>query len=136
MQHITRINHLGIRVSDFETARAFYAKLGFRYITGPGGPEPVAIVEHPSGININLILNSNQNLKQNVLMDLAEKHTGYTHVALEVSNMELFISELAEQGIALSSGPMKHPTGVSAFIHDPDDNVIEFIEYVGLSAFE
>ena len=29
MKEITRINHLGLRVSDLEVARAFYEKLGF-----------------------------------------------------------------------------------------------------------
>lgn len=28
-----------------------------------------------------------------------------------------------------------HPTGLSLFIRDPDRNVIEFIEYTGLNAF-
>ena len=37
--------------------RENYEKLGFEFIAGPVGPEPVAIMEHPSGININFILN-------------------------------------------------------------------------------
>ncbi len=28
-----------------------------------------------------------------------------------------------------------HPTGLSLFIRNPDRNVIEFIEYTGLNAF-
>ena len=79
MKEITRVNHIGLRVSDFATSRDFYQQLGFEYITGPAGPEPVAIVEHPSGININFILNANQEDKTNVLMDVETQHTGYTH---------------------------------------------------------
>ncbi len=67
MKGITRINHIGLRVSNFEVACEFYKELGFKYITGPGGPEPVAIIEHPCGITINLILNANQNHKINQL---------------------------------------------------------------------
>ncbi|NQZ90999.1 MAG: VOC family protein [Moritella sp.] len=137
MLGLTRVNHIGLRVSDFETSRDFYAKLGFQYVTGPSGPEPVAIVEHPSGININFILNAakpeDQDAKAtNILMDIATKHTGYTHVALEVEDAELTIRQLAELGISLSAEPMTHPTGTSLFIRDPDNNVIEFIEYTGL----
>ena len=135
MQTITRINHIGLRVSDFETARDFYAQLGFKYITGPGGPEPVAIIEHPSGININFILNANQSDKKNKLMDVVTKHTGYTHIALEVSSADKTLKHLRALGIPLSGGPMQHPTGKSFFIRDPDNNVIEFIEYIGLDAF-
>ena len=58
MKEIIRINHLGIRVKDLTISRTFYEKLGFVFIVGPVGPEPVAIMEHPSGININFILNA------------------------------------------------------------------------------
>lgn len=132
MKQLTRVNHIGIRVSDFITSRDFYAQLGFEYITGPTGPEPVAIVEHPSGININFILNANQSEKKNVLMQPDIKLTGYTHVALEVSDAQAVIKQLAELGIPLSGEPMTHPTGTSFFIRDPDDNVIEFIAYDGI----
>jgi lactoylglutathione lyase len=136
MKELTRINHIGLRVSNFEVARDFYAQLGFKYITGPGGPEPVAIVEHPCGININFILNANQEDNTNVLMDVPTKHTGYTHVALEVTDKAAVLKQLAELNIPLSGEPMNHPTGTSFFIRDPDMNVIEFIEYKGLSAFK
>jgi len=68
MKEISRINHIGLRVRSLEVSWSFYEKLGFVFITGPVGPEPVAIVEHPSGVNINLILNaSEQAPKDNVL---------------------------------------------------------------------
>ncbi len=136
MKELTRVNHIGIRVSDFATSRDFYALLGFKYITGPTGPEPVAIVEHPCGININFILNANQAEKNNVLMQSEVKHTGYTHVAMEVSDAGAVLKQLEQLNIPLSGEPMKHPTGTSFFIRDPDDNVIEFIEYTGISQFK
>lgn len=135
MKAITRVNHIGIRVSDFETSRDFYGKLGFEYIAGPTGPEPVAIVEHPSGININFILNADQPENTNILMDVPEKHTGYTHVAIEVTDAEEVIAELKALEIPLT-GDMKHPTGRSIFIRDPDRNVVEFCEYIGLDALK
>ena len=136
MKGLIRVNHIGIRVSDFVTSRDFYAQLGFNYITGPSGPEPVAIVEHPCGININFILNANQADKKNVLMESAVKHTGYTHVAMEVNDADAVITQLAALNIPLSGEPMNHPTGTSFYIRDPDDNVIEFIEYTGISQFK
>jgi len=136
MKELTRINHIGLRVSNFAVARDFYAQLGFEYITGPGGPEPVAIVEHPCGININFILNANQNDNTNILMDVPTKHTGYTHFAIEISDKDAVLSQLEALNIPLRGEPMQHPTGTSFFIRDPDMNVIEFIEYKGLSAFK
>ncbi|MGH1541552.1 MAG: VOC family protein [Arenicella sp.] len=134
MKTISRVNHIGLRVSNFETSRDFYAQLGFEYITGPVGPEPVAIVEHPSGININFILNANQKDNINQLMDVTTKHTGYTHVALEVHSADELLKGLKKLDIPLSGGPMHHSTGTSFFIRDPDNNVVEFIEYTGLKA--
>ncbi len=128
MKAITSINHIGIRVQDFETSTAFYVKLGFNYIAGPIGPEPVAIVEHPSGININFILNANQADDKNVLMDIETKHTGYTHVALEINDVESVKKELQALGIAIT-GEMNHSTGHAIFIRDPDNNVIELGQF-------
>lgn len=127
MQEIIGINHIGLRVNTLERSRVFYEKLGFTFIIGPIGPEPVAIMEHPSGVNINFILNANSGISNNVLMDISEKHPGYTHVALTVSNLETVQRFLEEQNITITEGPITLPNGaVMLFIRDPDNNVIEF----------
>ena len=95
MKQITGINHVGLRVRSLETARAFYEQLGFEFIVGPIGPEPVAVMLHPSGVNINFILNTTSDASaSNVLMDLPEKHTGFTHIALEIDYLEAVQQQL------------------------------------------
>ncbi|ROS05578.1 lactoylglutathione lyase [Sinobacterium caligoides] len=127
MKEITRINHIGIRVSDLETSREFYEKIGFEFIVGPVGPEPVAVMEHPSGININFILNANQADLENVLMDTPVKHTGYTHMALEITDIDSVKSQLESKNIPITGGPITLPDGATfIFVRDPDSNVIEF----------
>ncbi|MGH8601263.1 MAG: VOC family protein [Gammaproteobacteria bacterium] len=124
---ITGIAHVGIRVHKLDRARAFYELLGFNFVIGPIGPEPVAIMSHPSGIEINFILNASDNSSQNVLMDVKEKHSGYTHIALSVENVLEMKSELEESGIIITEGPITFPGGsTSIFVRDPDRNVIEF----------
>jgi len=126
VKEITRINHIGIRVTDLDSSRDFYAKLGFEFIVGPIGPEPVAIMEHPSGININFILNAAAGNKVNVLMDVQEKHTGYTHMALEITDIESVKKQLSDHGIVITEGPVTLPDGAMfIFVRDPDGNVIE-----------
>jgi lactoylglutathione lyase len=125
MKEITRINHVGLRVTDLEITREFYDKLGFKFIAGPIGPEPVAIMEHPSGVNINFILNSNDQFKKNILMDIPEKHTGYTHVALEITDTEAVENNLQKLGIPITE-KVEYEGAKFFFIRDPDDNVIEF----------
>ena len=127
MKEITGINHIGLRVSTLEQSRAFYEKLGFLFIVGPVGPEPVAVMEHPSGVNINFILNSNSGISNNILMDITKKHPGYTHIALTVSNIETVQTFLDQQKIAIAEGPITLPNGaVMLFVRDPDNNVVEF----------
>ena len=69
MKEITRINHVGLRVRDLEISRKFYENLGFIFLAGPIGPEPVAIVEHPSGVNINLILNASEDAPEDNVIE-------------------------------------------------------------------
>ena len=127
MNQITRINHVGLRVRDLDTAREFYEKLGFQFIAGPIGPEPVAVMEHPTGININFILNASEDASDtNLLMDVPEKHTGYTHIALEITNREEVERQVTAAGIPITQ-TVNLPDGtVFFFVRDPDGNVIEF----------
>ena len=127
MKQILTINHVGLRVRSLETARQFYEKLGFEFIAGPIGPEPVAIMEHPSGININFILNASEDTPPvNLLMDVAAKHTGFTHIALEVDDLQAVEREVLAAGIEITE-TVSLPSGAEFFfVRDPDDNVLEF----------
>ena len=135
MKEIVRINHLGLRVRDLDTARGFYEKLGFEFLAGPLGPEPVAVMEHPSGININFILNASPDASPvNLLMDVAAKHTGYTHVALQIQSVEAAEALMDQLGVAITG---RHSfKGINTiFIRDPDRNVIELVEHSGPNFF-
>ncbi len=126
MKEITGINHVGLRVRDMDVARKFYGRLGFEFLAGPVGPEPVAIVEHPSGVNINLILNASDNASQsNILMDETEKHTGYTHIALEITDAAQVERQVEALGIPITER-VEFDGAKFFFIRDPDGNVIEF----------
>lgn len=127
MKEIVGIHHIGVRVTNLETARNFYEQLGFKFLVGPIGPEPVAIMEHPSGVSINLILNADSNLSHNVLVDIPERHPGYTHIALHVTDIGAVKALIREFGITITEGPITLPDGgIMLFIRDQDKNVIEF----------
>jgi len=122
---IVGVAHLGIRVADFERSRHFYEQLGFRHIAGPFEHEPVAILENAAGVELNLIINATQASSGNVLMDVAEKHAGYTHVALRVDSIDDVVAKLTYWQIPITEGPKRLGPGLSLFIRDPDGNVIE-----------
>ena len=74
--------HVGIRVHDLDRSLSFYELLGFEKTAGPMGPEPVVVLEHPSGLELNLVLNAKSATPHNILMDVPDKHAGVTHIAL------------------------------------------------------
>ena len=124
---ITGIAHVGIRVHELARARAFYEHLGFAFVAGPLGPEPVAVMRHTSGIEINFILNAARPATRNVLMDAPEKHAGYTHISLAVRDVRAVKALLEKDGVEITEGPITFDDGATAiFVRDPDRNVIEF----------
>jgi lactoylglutathione lyase len=123
---ITGLAHIGVRVHDLERSVRFYALLGFEKTAGPLGPEPVAILSHPSGVELNLILNAPVAAEPNILMDVPHKHSGITHFALLCDDILSAKRQLEAAGIALSGGPMRLGEMAQAiFVRDPDRNVIE-----------
>ena len=123
---IEGLAHIGIRVHDLERSTAFYGLLGFTKTAGPIGPEPVAILEHPCGLELNLVLNAPNASEPNVLMDVPEKHPGVTHFALLCPDIMAAKRQLEAAGVSPSGGPVRFETGARAiFVRDPDRNVIE-----------
>ena len=123
---IMGLSHIGIRVKDLERSMRFYELLGFTKTIGPIGPEPVAILHHPSGLELNLILNASNANEPNVLMDVPEKHPGITHLALLCPDITAAKEMLEAAGIRLSGGPVRFSSEMKGiFVRDPDRNVIE-----------
>src|SRR5881394_2645148 len=104
---IAGLAHLGIRVHDLERSVRFYELLGFTKTAGPLGPEPVAILNHESGVELNLILNAPGASEPNVLMDVPEKQPGITHFALLCTDILTAKAQLEAAGITPSGGPIR-----------------------------
>ena len=123
---IAGLAHIGVRVHNLERSTRFYELLGFTKTAGPLGPEPVAVLDHPSGLEVNLILNAASPGAANVLMDGPDKHPGITHFALLCPDIMAARARLEAAGIALSGGPVQFGPGAQGiFVRDPDRNVIE-----------
>jgi lactoylglutathione lyase len=122
---IAAVDHIGIRVTDEQRAVTFYEQFGFRVVFRQPAAF-VTILRNDSGVELNLITNGRADFDgKNVLMDVPEKHPGYTHVALRVLSIEATVQGLAQLGIAITEGPVRLGAGLSLFIRDPDANVIE-----------
>ena len=131
MLDIQKIDHIGIRVRDKDVSIGFYQSIGFALITDIGFEKghPV-IMQHASGVVINLLGPSTEGDVSNILMDVDHRHTGITHVSFKVANLEIAKAALAEAGIDLT-GNFSFKGLSAVFFRDPDRNVIELDCYVG-----
>jgi lactoylglutathione lyase len=131
MVRIIAVDHIGIRVTDAERSLAFYRQLGFEP-TYYDDQDPVIVVRNDDGVELNFIVNANpKDEPVNVLMDVTEKHAGYTHVALRVGSIEDTVRALGVLGIRITDGPKRLGDGLSLFVRDPDRNVIELRQKLG-----
>lgn len=124
---IERVDHIGIRVRNLEHALTFYGVLGFELVRRAEADD-VAIIRNEHGVELNLVFNANAgNPSRNILMDVANKFPGYTHIALRVASIPATIVALKANDIAITQGPVSFGEAghVSVFIRDPDRNVIE-----------
>ena len=129
MLEIEAVNHVGIRIRDKSRSISFYELLGFSLVTDTGFAEghPI-IMRHPSGVVLNLLGPATAAGESNVLMDVPEKHPGYTHIALTVSTLSETRDFLASQKIEIT-GSFSFGDISALFIRDPDRTVLELAAY-------
>ena len=129
MLGIEKVDHIGIRVSDKSVSIAFYERLGFRTLSDFGFEKghPI-IMQHPSGVVLNLLGPANTPNDKNILMDVDEKYPGITHVSMRVGSIHAAKEFLEKEGIPLS-GQFSFKDLQAVFVRDPDRNVIELDAY-------
>ena len=126
---IKKLDHIGIRVMQFERSIEFYKQLEFSVVR-KDLEEHIVVMKHFSGVEINLLdSGDDENHHKNILMDEKEKFPGYTHYAIEVDSVvgaKFFLESL---GLTITEGPVTFGDGKSSvFVRDPDENVIEFTQ--------
>ena len=126
---VTAYEHVGIRVTDRDAARAFYAALGWREAIDL--PQYAANeMVNDAGVYINLIFNGAKRPEgRNILQDEPVKYPGVTHAAFIVEDLDHLLTRVTELGIKVTEGPVIYSGRRKVvFIRDPDGNVLEFNE--------
>lgn len=129
MLDIKNVNHIGIRVKEKARSIKFYELLGFVFTSDAGFEQGHPIVmKHASGVVLNLLGPANMPEEKNILMDVSEKYTGITHMALTVGELSVAKAFMERNGIAIT-GSFSFGGMSALFIRDPDRNVIELDAY-------
>jgi lactoylglutathione lyase len=131
MLNIEAVNHIGIRIRDKDVSVPFYQALGFEFLSDAGFKDghPI-IMRHSSGVVINLLGPATVTDGKNILMDIQDKYSGITHVALTVSSLEVAKDFMKEHDIPIT-GSFSFKGMSAIFIRDPDRNVIELDAFDG-----
>ncbi|MFC1664922.1 VOC family protein [Pseudomonadota bacterium] len=127
MIDIQTVDHVGIRVADLDRSMDFYGLFGF-VADHRAENDAVVVIKNPHKVEINLVYNANNDSGgKNILMDVADKYPGYTHVAFRVDSIADAIKMLRENNIKITQGPVSFGRDghISVFLRDPDYNVIE-----------
>ena len=130
--NLPRLDHVAFQVSDLERAIKFYTeKLGLKFLfkkVDEAHGEAFAYLEM-EGANLELL----QMLgNQPAPSDGQEIRPPYCpHLAFRTDNLERQVERLKRENIEIVSGPLEIAGSVRwLYIHDPDHNIIEFIEYL------
>lgn len=121
--------HTAFRVSNMDEALAFYTqKLGLRLIsreTNPAEQEDYAFLELDGG-NLELI----QRLADEPFVKPIIRPPYCPHFAMVTNDMARTLAEIKAAGIPIVKGPLEI-AGVETWIYvsDPDNNVLEFIQW-------
>ncbi|HEY4731640.1 MAG TPA: lactoylglutathione lyase [Gammaproteobacteria bacterium] len=124
-----RILHTMIRVGDLERSIAFYTGvLGMRVLRRKDYPEGkftlafVGFGEESEEAVIELTYNWG--------VDHYDLGNAFGHIAIEVDDIYAACDEVRRRGgnVVREAGPMKGGTTVIAFVQDPDNYKIEFIQ--------
>ena len=130
---VSRLDHVGIRVRDFTRTVNFYQQFGFDIIRDDRH-ERVVVLRNTAGVELNLLDSADTPTDSavagsNVLMDQTFRYPGYTHIALQVADINDTLRDVAAAEIRVTEGPVTFGDGkTSIFFRDPDRNVIELTQ--------
>ncbi len=124
-----RLDHVAVQVSDMEAALQFYGEeLGLKFMfreVDPVEQEDFAYFEVEGG-NLELLKSLAHPFDKRDI-----KPPYCPHLALGTSDMNATLRLIQKRGWRLIKGPLKIEGKVTwLYIADPDDNVIEFVQWL------
>ena len=140
---MSKLDHVAIRVANLEASIAFYTeKLGLKLLfqqVDPAHGEAFAYLEM-EGANLELLQLFDEprgeggETRQKAAWKPPAIESPYCpHLAFESTDLELQVKRLEEYNVPIIAGPLEIPGSVRwLYVHDPDNNIIEYIEHLGM----
>jgi catechol 2,3-dioxygenase-like lactoylglutathione lyase family enzyme len=128
----TRIQHVGLVVSDLDRSRRFYAgALGLEEVPRPPNFAFAGAWFRFGGTELHLLAEADTTGGAGPGESGAGATRGLTtHLAFEVDDLASACARLDEHGVALAGGPMPRGDGVTqVFFLDPDGYVLELFQW-------
>jgi len=129
-----RLDHVAFEVSDLDASIAFYTeKLGLKLLSRDVDEqhhEAFAFLELDGG-NLELlqVLGNSRQPKRHSSSGISASCC--PHAAIETDDMERLVAMLNRQKVPIVKGPLEIPDTVRwVYISDPDNNVIEFVQWL------
>ena len=129
---ITEMDHIVLRVKDVEESLRFYCEtLGMQ--SERVDQWKAGDVRFPSArLNADTIIDFFTSDQETIAKDGVKNQDHYCMV-IEPTDMEELKSKFEAMGVEIQAGPGKrwgsHGDGISLYIYDPDDNVVELRHY-------
>ena len=143
---VRRVLHTAISTPDLDRAVAFWAHLGFEptrqwswpagtavvdgFLGVPGSAARAALLEGPGGA-LEVFEFATPDPAADPDRDHASSiaRAGYTHLCLEVDDVDAEVARLAGVGMRFWAEPVTDPTGRRmVYGKDPDGNVVELVQ--------
>ncbi len=123
---VKTIDHVTLVVQDLERSRKFYVDLlGMEMLARPNFSFAGSWFR-AGKTEIHLILEHEESGKAGRLDSQHRASSRSQHFAFEVADSRQAAEWLAQQGVAILSGPKARPDGaVQTFVQDPDGHVVE-----------
>jgi lactoylglutathione lyase len=120
--------HTAYRVADLDRSVGFYERVGFREIGRVAiGDESILVMLNLPGdgdvVTLELVYNHR--------VDAVEIGTGFSHIVVQVDDLDATLADLAEKGVRFDEP--QRPAGddgpKTSFVRDPDGYRIELVEW-------
>jgi catechol 2,3-dioxygenase-like lactoylglutathione lyase family enzyme len=131
-----KLDHVAVRVSNLEAATSFYTnELGLKLLFSKLDEihhEAFCFLQLEGG-NLELLQSLDEQNRPRPFAPPPISEPYCPHFAIATDDLATLMSEWKGKGVPVVKGPLEIPNKVKwVYIHDPDNNIIEFVQWLSV----